>query len=131
MAQVTDVEHVGGRVLRETFSDDLVREPDFASSLVGVLATIDDDETFADARVDSVAGTVSWPNGIDLDPDVLHGDQQYASNVQPHLRREYRLQQSGWRRRRCCVARSRVPTNPDSTRASDRRRVFVERGGDA
>ena len=54
MAQVTDVEHVGGRVLRETFSDDLVREPDFASSLVGVLATIDDDETFADARVDSV-----------------------------------------------------------------------------
>lgn len=95
LTRVTDVGHVAGRVLRVTFSDGLVRELDFAGTLAGVLALNDDDATFADARVDSVAGTVCWPNGIDLDPDVLHGDQKSASTVQPHVRREYRLQQTG------------------------------------
>ena len=95
LARVTDVEHLGARTLRVTFSDGLVRELDFASRLPGVLATIDDNVNFAKATVDSVAGTVCWPNGIDLDPDVLHGDQPSASSVQPRLLREYRLQQTG------------------------------------
>ena len=95
LARVTDVQHLGARVLRVTFSDGLVRELDFADALFGVLATIDDDVTFAEAAVDAVAGTVCWPNGIDLDPDVLHGDQKSASAVQPHVLREYRLQQTG------------------------------------
>ncbi len=70
---------------RATFTDGLVRELDFTSALPGVLTTIDNDEAFADAWVDPVAGTVAWPNGIDLDPDVLHGDQMSASAVKPHL----------------------------------------------
>ena len=94
-ARVTDVKHLGRRVLRVTFSDGLVRELDFASALLGVLATVDNDAIFATATVDSVCGTVCWPNGIDLDPDVLHGDQMSASAVHPELRREYRLQQTG------------------------------------
>ncbi|HWX45389.1 MAG TPA: hypothetical protein VNY52_08705 [Solirubrobacteraceae bacterium] len=28
------------------------------------------------ARVDPELGTSVWPNGYDLDPDVLHGDYQ-------------------------------------------------------
>ncbi len=95
LARVTDVEHLGARSLRVTFSDGLVRELDFASRLPGVLATIDDDANFAEATVDVVAGTVCWPNGIDLDPDVLHGDHTSTSAVQPRLLREYRLQQTG------------------------------------
>jgi hypothetical protein len=95
LARVTDVEHLGGRALRVTFSDGLVRELDFASKLPGVLATIDDDVVFAGASLDTVAGTVCWPNGIDLDPDVLHGDHAPASAVRPRLLREYRLQQTG------------------------------------
>lgn len=94
LARVTEVEHLGARVLRVTFSDGLVRELDFAGALPGVLATIDDDATFAGVTVDSVAGTICWPNGIDLDPDVLHGDQESTSDVQPHVGREYRLQQT-------------------------------------
>ncbi len=82
-------------MLRVTFSDGLVRELDYSGALPGVLAMIDDDLTFADARVDPVAGTICWPNGIDLDPDVLHGDRKSASAVQPSVRREYRLQQTG------------------------------------
>jgi len=53
-----------------------------------------DDEVFAEVAVDAVAGTISWSNGIDLDPDVLHGDDASASIVQPQVVREYRLQQT-------------------------------------
>ena len=94
LARVTTVEHLGARLLRVTFSDGLVRELDFADALPGVLATIDDDEVFGGVVVDSVAGTISWPNGIDLDPDVLHGDDASASAIQPQVVREYRLQQT-------------------------------------
>ena len=94
-ARVTAVEHLGARLLRITFSDGLVRELDFADALPGVLATIDDDDdVFAGVAVDAVAGTISWSTGIDLDPDVLHGDDASASVVQPHVLREYRLQQT-------------------------------------
>jgi len=82
-------------MLRVTFSDGLIRELDFSGELPGVLATIDDDEVFAEVSVDSVAGTVCWSNGIDLDPDVLHGDQNSAAAIHPRLLREYRLQQTG------------------------------------
>lgn len=95
LIRVTDVEHLGARLLRVSFSDGLVRELDFTNNLPGVLSTLDDDVTFAEASVDVVAGTVCWPSGIDLDPDILHGDQTSASAIQPRLVREYRLQQTG------------------------------------
>jgi hypothetical protein len=94
LARVTAVEHLGARLLRVTFSDGLVRELDFTDALPGVLATIDDDQVFAGVTVDAVAGTISWPNGIDLDPDVLHGDDASASAIQAQVVREYRLQQT-------------------------------------
>ncbi len=31
---------------------------------------------FRKVRVDPELGTVVWPNGYDLDPDVLHGDYE-------------------------------------------------------
>jgi hypothetical protein len=34
----------------------------------------EDDEVFASVRVDHELGTIVWPNGADIDPDVLHGD---------------------------------------------------------
>ncbi len=45
-------------------------------------------------RYHSVAGTVCWTNGIDPDPDVLHGDHTSASAIQPRLIREYRMRQT-------------------------------------
>ncbi|MGD9998026.1 MAG: DUF2442 domain-containing protein [Ilumatobacteraceae bacterium] len=88
-ARVTDVEHLGGRVLRIVFADGLVRELDFAGVLPGVLASIDDDDVFPTVTVDPVARTISWPVGVDFDPDVLHGDQDPAAGVGPRLLREY------------------------------------------
>ncbi len=95
LARVTKVEHIGTRTLRIVFSDGLVRELDFTGALPGVLATLDDDITFANATVDRTAGTVCWPNGLDLDPDVLHGDRQSASTPQPRVVQQYRLQATG------------------------------------
>ena len=94
LVRVTDVEHLGSRLLRVTFSDGLVRELDFENQLPGILASIDNDTNFAEVKVDPIAGTASWPNGIDLDPDVLHGDHTSTLAVQPRLLREYRLQQT-------------------------------------
>jgi hypothetical protein len=89
VARVTDVEHLGGRVLRIVFADGLVRELDFEGALPGVLSAIDDDDVFPTVIVDPVARTISWSAGIDLDPDVLHGDQSPATGTGPKVLREY------------------------------------------
>jgi len=95
LPRVADVEHLGQRRLRVTFTDGLVRELDFAGSLDGVLSSLDDDPAFAEVSVEATAGTICWPNGIDLDPDVLHGDHQPASGRAVKVIRQYRLQQTG------------------------------------
>lgn len=76
-------------MLRVVFSDGLVRELDFAGALPGVLAIIDDDDVFPNVTIDAVARTVAWPEGVDFDPDVLHGDQTSASGTGPKVLREY------------------------------------------
>lgn len=95
MPRVVDVEHLGDRRLRITFSDGLVRELDLSGTLRGVLSTIDNDDAFAQVSVDETAGTVSWLDGIDLDPDVLHGDHEPANGPAAKVLREYRLQETG------------------------------------
>lgn len=77
IARVTAVEPLEGWRLRLTFSDDLVREVDLSNDLWGPLAEpLRDPVYFSQVRVDPELGTVVWPNGYDLDPDVLHGDFQ-------------------------------------------------------
>ena len=38
----------------------------------GVFAALQNPAFFAQVRVDPDAGTIVWPNGADLDPDVLY-----------------------------------------------------------
>jgi len=90
--RVAKVECIGARQLRVTFTDGLVRELDFAGVLIGIFESIDDDVSFAEVSVDPVAGTVCWPGGLDLDPDVLHGDHEPATGISAVLTREYRLE---------------------------------------
>lgn len=65
-------------VMRVLFDDGAVRDVQYvpgqgAGSLVSPL---DDPEYFALVSVDTEAGTVVWPNGLDLAPEVLHGDAE-------------------------------------------------------
>jgi len=83
LPRITEVEPLKGFVLRLTFTDGLVREVDLADDLWGPMAEpLQDPDYFARVRVDPELGTVVWPNGFDLDPDVLHGDFEA---VQPQV----------------------------------------------
>lgn len=62
------------RLLRLTFEEGVSGEVDVARLVAfeGVFAPLADPEQFRTARVSADAGTVVWPNGADLDLDVLH-----------------------------------------------------------
>jgi Protein of unknown function (DUF2442) len=71
-----------GFVLRLTFTDGLIREVDLSNDLWGPMAEpLQHPDYFRQVRVDPELGTVVWPNGYDLDPDVLHGDFESASRL--------------------------------------------------
>lgn len=95
-ARIIDVEPLGGFHLRLTFDDGVVRELDLDRMLDGgVFESLRDPAVFAAAAADEITGTVAWPNGIDLDPDVLHGDHDPATGESPVVLRQYTLRQTG------------------------------------
>lgn len=78
--------------MRLTFSDRLVRELDLDRLLQGgIFGPLRDAAAFAKVIVDEVAGTVAWSNGIDLAPDVLHGDHSPVTGASPLVPRGYTL----------------------------------------
>jgi hypothetical protein len=94
LARVREVEHLGEHRLRLTFSDGLVRELDFSDVVGdwgGVLQPLRDPAFFGQVAVDPAAGTIAWPNGVDFDPDVLHGDYEPASGRAATVLRQYSL----------------------------------------
>ena len=76
--RVTDVKPLDGYRLQVSFNDGVVREVDFAEDLAhaeGTLAEpLRDPAYFRQVRVDEDSRTIVWPNGLDPDPEVLHGD---------------------------------------------------------
>lgn len=60
-----------------------------------VFETLRDRAVFAQVSVDTVAGTICWPNGVDLDPDVLHGGHEPATGQGPVVLKEYHLRPTG------------------------------------
>lgn len=77
LPRITSVEPLGDFRLRLAFTDGLVREVDLSDDLWGQMAEpLQDPNYFRQVRVDTELGTVVWPNGYDLDPDVLHGDHE-------------------------------------------------------
>jgi hypothetical protein len=81
---ITEVEPLTERWVRLTFADGAVHEIDLAGVLEagGVFASIRDDRhVFEAVAVDPEFGTIMWPGDIDLDPDVLRGDQPPASGA--------------------------------------------------
>lgn len=85
MVDITKVEVIEERTVRLWFSDGSERVVDLSPFLWGPafqeIATSDD--LFSQVRVDPEIGTIVWPNGADLDPDVLHGDYAPAHQSSP------------------------------------------------
>ncbi len=64
---------VGDHVLRLLFSDGTVGDVDFSGERwTGVLEPLSDPEYFAQVTIDAEAGTIVWPNGIDMAPEPLY-----------------------------------------------------------
>ena len=74
--RIRSVEPLGGFILRLGFDDGSTREVELEDDLCGPVfePLRQDPQLFQQVRVDQELGTVVWPNGADLDPDVLHGD---------------------------------------------------------
>ncbi|MEZ5282522.1 MAG: DUF2442 domain-containing protein [Acidimicrobiales bacterium] len=74
--EIRAVEHLGGYRLRLTFADGLVGDVDLTTKFEGPLGPVfeplRDVAYFATVAVDDELGTIMWPNGADLAPDVLH-----------------------------------------------------------
>jgi len=82
---VTQVEPLSGHWVRLSFGDGAVHEVDLAGLLAagGVFTVIRDDRaTFEAVAVNPEFGTIEWPGEVDLDPDVLRGDQRPASGAE-------------------------------------------------
>lgn len=76
---VIGVEALRGHAVRVSFADGAVHEVDLSAVFArgGVFTPIRDDRaTFEAVTVDREGGTIMWPGGVDLDPDVLRGDQE-------------------------------------------------------
>lgn len=76
LKDIIEVRPLGGYRLYLRFEDGVAGELDFSSRLrfEGMFAALKDPTVFAQVRVDPELGTLVWPNGADLDPDVLYGD---------------------------------------------------------
>ena len=76
LRDVAAIESLDGHRLRLHFEDS-VEGVVYVQSLVrftGVFAPLQDAVYFAKVRVNPETGTVCWPNGADLDPDVLYAE---------------------------------------------------------
>lgn len=75
-ARIRTVQPLEGFLLRLSFDDGTEREVDLEHELWGPVfePLRADPELFRQVRVDEELGTIVWPNGADVDPDVLHGD---------------------------------------------------------
>jgi Protein of unknown function (DUF2442) len=84
MVAVTEVEALEGYRLRLRFDDGAERTVDLSDMLWGTMGEpLRDPEYFRQVRVDPELRTVVWPNGLDLDPEVLHGDYEPAPPHRP------------------------------------------------
>ncbi|HEX7070798.1 MAG TPA: DUF2442 domain-containing protein [Rhodothermales bacterium] len=73
-SEIIGAKHLGGYRVHLTFEDGVEGEIDLASVIrfTGVFAPLRDQAEFAKLRVDPESGTIVWPNGADIDPDVLY-----------------------------------------------------------
>jgi hypothetical protein len=73
-ARIREVKYLGERNLLISFEDGLQRELSFHANWDGITEQLNSNDFLALVGIDPVTKTLSWPNGIDLDAEILHGD---------------------------------------------------------
>ena len=76
LKDVVEVQPLGAHRLYLRFEDGVAGEIDVAALIPfdGVFEALRVPSEFARVRVDSELGVICWPNGADLDPDVLYAE---------------------------------------------------------
>jgi hypothetical protein len=74
LVDIVEVRPLSPYVLHLRFEDGVEADVDLSPLIDfrGVFAPLQDPSEFAKVRVDPELGTIVWPNGADLDPDVLY-----------------------------------------------------------
>lgn len=73
LVHVIEVEVIGDYTLRLTFEDGTVGDVAFSDrEWTGVFEPFKDPRHFAEVMVDRQAGTIVWPNGLDMAPEPLY-----------------------------------------------------------
>lgn len=75
MLDVVKVRPLAGHCLEVTFEDGLTGTVDLdrlIDSYQGIFAPLLDPDFFRQVQVDTELGTICWPNGADVDPDMLY-----------------------------------------------------------
>jgi len=74
LKDIVDVHYLGEYQLFLRFEDGVEGHIDVADLIefAGVFAPLRDRRYFAQVQVNPESGTICWPNGADLDPDVLY-----------------------------------------------------------
>ena len=74
LKDILDARAVGGHRLYLRFEDGAEGEVDLSKLVTfeGIFAPLRESKEVEKVRVDPELGTVCWPNGADLDPDVLY-----------------------------------------------------------
>ena len=104
--RVKQVRYLGDYRLELGFADGVTGELDFRERIVGrggMFMPLEDVEFFKQVQVDVEAGTLVWPNGVDLCPDVLYSQvtgkpirfEQEAQSRTSRPKRSRRLEPSG------------------------------------
>lgn len=74
LKDIVEVRPLGGHRVFLRFEDGIQGELDLGEMIrfTGVFEPLKDEREFAKVRVEPECGTIVWPNGADLDPDVLY-----------------------------------------------------------
>ena len=72
LKDIVAVKALPGHRLYLRFEDGVEGEVAFPAPFDGVFAALRNPDVFAAVRLNRELGTVVWPNGADLDPDVLY-----------------------------------------------------------
>lgn len=75
LPRVQSVRYLQDYRLHLVFTDGVAGEIDLRKEIVGVggvFAALEDQSFFQQVKVSTSGGTIEWPNGVDLCPDVLY-----------------------------------------------------------